>query len=48
MTKVCVPVEKDDEVTFQLMAKWWAKEIPWGFKEVDSKDWRPPKPINNP
>ena len=33
--KVCVPVEKDEEVTFQLMAKWWAKEIPWGFKEVD-------------
>lgn len=33
--KICVPVTKDDEITFQLMAKWWAKEIPWGFKEVE-------------
>lgn len=38
MTKVCIPIEKDEEVTFQMMAKWWAREVPWGFKEIDEKD----------
>lgn len=33
--KVCVPVKKGEEVTFQMMAKWWAREVPWGFKEIE-------------
>jgi hypothetical protein len=42
MTKVCVPLEKGDEITVELMNKWAERKVPWGFKEVDDKDWRPP------
>jgi hypothetical protein len=43
--KVCVPLEKGDEIPWE---DWYNHKVPWGFKEIDEKDFRPPNNINNP